>query len=122
MPVKFETCALFHESVVAAVRKDKDLIDKIKDFEAFKSKDPMAPYGSTDKMNHPEGIFATEIPKMRHAHLAHDMSIWYTISGRDPHVIKLYGVFNHDDSGIGQPPNRKKQRSLATRMAHQAFK
>lgn len=122
MPVKFETCALFDESVVQMVRRNKHIIDKIKDFESVKSANPLARYGNSDETLSPDGILSTEVPKIRHAKLTSDVSIWYTISGKDPQVIRLYGVFTHDDSGTGQPPNRKKQKALGSRMARQQFK
>ena len=122
MPVKFETCALFDESVVQMVRRNKHIIDKIKDFEAVKSANPLARYGNSDETLSPDSLLSLEVPKIRHAKLTSDVSIWYTISGKDPQVIRLYGVFTHDDSGTGQPSNRKKQKSLGARMAHQQFK
>ena len=121
MPVKFETCPLFDESVIAAAKKDSNIIQLIKDFKNFKSKDPLAQYSDKDQCLAPNTAFTIEVPKIRKARLKHDSSIYYTLSGKDPHVIKLYGVFSHDDAGIGQPQNIKKQKTLANRMARQHF-
>jgi hypothetical protein len=62
------------------------------------------------------------IQGLKHAHLTHDIMIVYTLGGRNPIEFKLYGVFSHDELGIGQPANDKRQKSAAKRMANQAFK
>lgn len=121
MAVRIETCELFTSSVVDATKQDSNIRQLIKDFVDFKSKDPTARYGGKDESLSPQGIYTNEIPKIRKAHLTRDMSIWYTISGKDPHVIRLYGVFDHRESGTGTPDNRKKQRTLASRMSNQKF-
>lgn len=93
----------------------------VKDFRQFKSANPLAAYGKSDKSSASDGNFNQEVPKIRHAHLTHDVSIWYTISGKNPNIIRLYGVFSHDESGTGQPPARNVQRKLAKKMAKQQF-
>jgi hypothetical protein len=59
------------------------------------------------------------MPKLHYAHLNNDLVLFYEIEGRDPTVIKLYGVFSHDDIGIGQPGNIRKQKSLIQQLSHQ---
>jgi hypothetical protein len=41
------------------------------------------------------------------------------MEGRDPITFKLYGVFSHDDIGIGMPRNINKQKNLLKRLAGQ---
>jgi hypothetical protein len=64
---------------------------------------------------------AVEVPKIRHAHLSHDISVFYTVSGSNPTLIKLYAIMTHDEAGIGQPINYKKQKGVAKKMANQVF-
>ena len=56
---------------------------------------------------------------LRHAHLTSDYSIVYTISGKDPTVIKLFGIFTHDDLGTGQPMKLKNMSNMATKFSNQ---
>lgn len=121
MSVVFEVSPLFQESVIVMKARLPNIIDLIRDFRDFKSANPLAAYGNSDKSSAPDGNFNQEVPKIRHAHLTHDVSIWYTISGKNPNVIRLYGVFSHDQSGTGQPPARNVQKKLAKKMAKQTF-
>lgn len=121
MAVRFETSPLFDETVKDTVSKNPKILALLKDFMATKSANPLAPYGNSDKSSASNGVFNMEVPKIRHAHLTHDISVWYTLSGKDPHVIRLYGIFTHDESGTGQPASNNKQRKLAKKMARQSF-
>ena len=55
------------------------------------------------------------------AHLTQDISVFYTIEGRNPTVIKLFGVFSHADSGTGTPSNIKRQQAVGKQMKNQVF-
>lgn len=87
-------------------------------FLKVKSDDPTARYGGSDTSF--SSSFTEYVPKLRHAHLKHDLSIFYTIMGSPPN-LKIYGVFTHDESGIGQPSNAKKQKSLGKTFGNQQF-
>ena len=115
MNVVYEICPLFVETINSTKARLPNIIEMVKDFRQFKSANPLAAYGKSDKSSSPDGNFNAEVPKIRHAHLTHDISIWYTISGKNPNVIRLYGIFSHDESGTGQ-------RKLAKKMAKQQFK
>lgn len=121
MNVVYEICPLFVESVTAAKARFPNIVEMVKDFRQFKSANPLAPYGYKDLSLSPDGSFNVEVPKIRHAALASDLRIWYTISGKNPNIIRLYGVFSHADSGTGDPPARNVQRKLAKKMAKQQF-
>lgn len=86
----------------------------VADFAAFKRAHPLEPFGSKDypfKHDPLKGI--------RHAHLTHDISILYTISGNNPKIITLYGVFTHDEIGTGSGGgNKRVQQQTAKRVAN----
>ena len=120
MAVIFKTCPLFEESFanIASARK---IIARFEEFKKWKSENPIKNFGSKDEPLIRKGPFGEAVPGIKHAHLTQDVSVWYTIEGRDPTVIKLYGIFTHAQSGTGQPQNFKKSQALATRMANQQF-
>jgi len=121
MAVVFKICKLFQDTFVDKVQSNPVIKAKFEEFKRAKIENPTQPFGSKD---YPMGSFAPigqAVPKIRHAHLTSDISIFYTISGSNPTVIYLYGLFSHDDSGTGQPANIKKQKSLASKLGHQSF-
>lgn len=115
--VVYVTGPLWTQSLAVSVKRNPDIVNKIKEFQQFKEQDPLAPFGGSDKMFAADGVFKNYLPKARKAHLTFDTSIVYELSGRDPTVIKLYGVFSHDDLGTGQPANRKIQQAMAKKLA-----
>lgn len=94
----------------------RNVIDKLKDFIEFKKANPTAPYGSSDTKFVSRAPLGDAIPKLRHAHLSHDFSVFYTVEGQNPTVLKLYGVFSHAESGTGHSPNIKRQKQLASTL------
>ena len=95
---------------------EKKLLDR---FIEFKKNTPLERYGASDTHFIGTGPLAKAIPKLRHAHLTQDTSVFYTLEGRDPIVLKIYGVFNHKESGTSTPPNVKKQKQLANILKQQ---
>jgi mRNA-degrading endonuclease YafQ of YafQ-DinJ toxin-antitoxin module len=96
------------------------IADSLAEFIATKQANPIAPYGSSDKSN-PVGTPMTKyIPKIRHAHLNQDVSVFYTVSG-NPTELKLYAILSHSEAGTGQPTNPKKQTSVAKKLKNQNF-
>lgn len=95
------------------------LKDKLQEFLKFKSENPGRPFGSSDKpLQKP---FPDYVPKIMHAHLTKDLSVFYTISGANPTVLKLYGIFSHDDSGTGDTGKKNVQKNVAKRLANADF-
>ena len=43
----------------------------------------------------------------------------YKIEGKNPMLIKLYGVFAHSETGTGTPGNIKKQKNVAQTLGNQ---
>lgn len=91
-------------STLKNFRGDAQVIAAIQAFVAAKRNDPTAPFGSKD---YP--FRGASLKGYLHAGLTFDAQIVYTISGRDPHTIRLYGVFTHDDLGTGNPAQMKRQ-------------
>ena len=119
--VAFRTSDLYRSTLVDKVRAYPVVGQKIQDFRKFKSENPLQQFGSSDKPFQGAGHFNKAVSGLRHAHLTHDIMIVYTINGRNPTVFDLYGIFSHDELGIGQPGNIKRQKSQAQRLSGQQF-
>ena len=119
--VVFRTCPLFMESLAKMAARTPQIVSQYESFVKSKSENPLAPFGGKDIAYSSGGNFIAAVPGIKHAHLLHDASIAYTLSGSNPKVFNLYGIFSHDDSGTGRPPNDKKQKNLAKRFKNQSF-
>jgi hypothetical protein len=118
---EFLICSLFTETFQKNVSGNPAMVAKFAEFKNVKSQNPMQKFGSSDYPI-PEGRPLTKyISGLHHAHLAHDLIIFYSMEGRNPTQFKLYGIFGHDQSGTGQPANVNKQRSLSKQMGNQVF-
>ncbi len=118
--VKFHHCKEFNKCYKYHVINTKGVEDGIKEFREKKLANPTADFGSKDYKlgNH----FDKEVPGLLHSGITHDKSVFYTISGSgDTRHIHMYGIYGHDEAGIGQPANINKQKSLAKRLGNQTF-
>lgn len=111
---------LFKQTAATHFR-DKRVEEAFTRFIQTKVANPIAPYGSSDKAFSPDGNYGRAVPKIRHAHLTHDISVSYIISGANPVELRLYSIATHDELGTGQPGNQKKQKSVAKQFANQSF-
>ena len=119
MTTVFRTSSIFADSFVRAVKREPRVAQRLLDFRKSKTQDPLAPFGKSDtSLSAP---FGSLVPKLRHAHLTQDTSVFYTLDGTDPREIKLYGVFNHAESGTGDTPNIRRQNALAKTLKGQTF-
>lgn len=118
---RFQVSPLFRETFAAKTQSNPALKSKVEQFLQVKGQDPTQQFGASDKPFRSGGIFANAVPKIRHAHLTHDLSMVYTVEGGTDPVIRLYGIFSHDDMGTGQPQNLNRQRGVATKFAGQGF-
>lgn len=107
---------MWDSSLISAVKDTPIVVNKIEEFKKFKSENPLATFGTNDKPFAATGIYKQYLPKARKAHLTPDISIVYELSGKDPTIITLYGVFTHAQLGTGQPPNLKKQKNMAKKL------
>lgn len=114
--VEFVKSSIFNDTVAAKVKQAPQLNTKLQEFMKFKLQDPTQSWGSKDKPFGGKGPIHQAMPKLRYTHLTHDIILFYTMEGRDPVTIKLYGIFSHDDIGIGQPMNIKKQKSTMQKL------
>jgi hypothetical protein len=117
-PVEIRKSRMFDQTVAEKADQLPNLPAKIQEFLTFKSANPGQPWGK-DTPFIAAGPLARALPKLRHVHLTRDLSLFYTIGGRDPIMIRLYGVFNHKESGTGTPSNINRQKSLAKQLDNQ---
>jgi addiction module RelE/StbE family toxin len=118
MSVVFRTCSLYDQTESNYIKANPKLKETILNFIEHKTANPLAPYGSKDY----PFVGAGHFKGLLHAHLTHDLSIIYTVSGRDPHVISLYMIANHADLGTSKgQPNSKKQAQVGKKLGQQTF-
>ena len=116
METVFRRCELYKQTYFSRIKPYPPLKDKLRQFMEVKRTNPNQQFGSNDKPFISKGFFFQAIPGIRHAHLTFDLSIVYKVDGN---VITLYGMFTHDDLGTGQPPNMRKQKSVAQRLSNE---
>ena len=114
-------CPLFQETAGRYVRSNPKVLEKYVEFLKSKKENPTEPFGASDKRNTPNTPMSLEIPGIKHAHLTHNISVFSTLSGANPSVLRVYAILSHDEAGMGQPVNFKVQKSMAKRMANQNF-
>ena len=119
--VQFQWCKLFKDTFSDKVKTNADLISSFDEFRKIKEQNPNQQFGGSDTLFVAKGPLAKEVPKLRHAHVTRDLSICYTVSGKDPTIIKLYGIFKHDELGTGTPANIARQKNAGRSMANQSF-
>lgn len=116
-----KTSQLFKDTLAEKLRggSGKKIVDRFEEFLKTKKQNPLQPFGSNDKPFIKEGPLGRAIPNetLLHAHLTRDVSVVYSLSGKDPRILKLYGIFTHSDLGTGTPGNVRKQQSMADRLA-----
>ena len=119
----FRTCNLFRQSLADKILGEPRIVTKFEEFIKTKTQNPMQAFGANDRPFIGAGFLKDAVPgeTLIHAHLDRDNSVVYSLSGRNPTVIKLYGIFNHADLGTGNPANIKKQRSMSIQFSNQKF-
>ena len=117
----FQVSPLFRQTFVEKSKNNPVLADKLDQFVKYKTASPYQMFGSNDKPFRAGGFFSNAVPKIKHAHLTHDISVVYTVEPGPKPIIRLYGLFSHDDLGTGTPSNINRQKSMAAQFARQAF-
>lgn len=118
-----QTCELFDQTYAEHSRASSRLASKLADFVNSKRDNPTKPFGKKDYGDsNTGGTYDSQVPGIKHAHLTDDISVWYTISGLSPRILRLYAILSHDESGTGMPRSSSRQRGMATRMSNQRFK
>jgi mRNA-degrading endonuclease YafQ of YafQ-DinJ toxin-antitoxin module len=115
MAVQIKLCKLFKETAKKYFTNPK-VKEAYEKFAAAKLANPMEPFGSKDLP-----FKGGDLKGYLHVALANDIRLIYSIEGKDPKIIKVYYIGNHDESGTGQPPNPKRQKQLATKLGNQTF-
>jgi len=118
--VQILTCPLFNKSLETVNNKIKN---RLQEFINFKKNDPNQRFGKSDTPFIGTGPLQQSVrdATLKHAHLSQDDSVVYSVSGKDPTIIKLYGIFKHSDLGTGNTPNLRKQQNMGTKFSQQAF-
>lgn len=109
--------SMWESSLASAIKDTPNILQKISEFVKTKLDNPLTQFGTNDKPFTSEGIYKQHLPKARKARLTPDISVVYELSGRNPTVIKMYGVFTHATLGTGQPPKINTQRSMAKALS-----
>lgn len=103
------------DQTLASYSGNVAVLKALKEFITQKRAQPLAPFGSKDYPFKGDG----PLHGIGHAGLTFDVSILYKISGKNPNIITLYGIFSHDQLGTGQPANIKRQKNAATTINNQ---
>lgn len=119
--VQFLMSPLFKKTYAEKTQAVPGLAAKFADFVGTKTQNPIQQFGKSDTAMIATGPLGRAVPGLKHAHLTQDLSVFYTISGRNPTVFNLYGIFGHKDSGTGTSQNIKTQKSLGQQLANQGF-
>jgi hypothetical protein len=119
--VQFLTSPLFKKTYAEKTQAVPGLAAKFTDFVNAKTNNPIQQFGKNDTPMISAGPMGRAVPGIKHAHLTQDLSVFYTMGGRNPTMFYLYGIFSHKDSGTGNSPNVKAQKSLGQQMANQQF-
>jgi hypothetical protein len=119
--VIFKTCAEYVSTLAKWAIGNPAVIQKIQEFRAVKTANPMQPFGKNDSRLISTGPLGRAVDGLRHVHLTQDLSLFYTLSGSKPQVFHLYGIYSHNESGTGNSPNIKVQKNLGKRLSNQTF-
>lgn len=116
----------FANSLNQYANQKESLIQKLKEFVKHKEQYPsngnisidMPGFGGDDKKFKADNHFGTSVRNIAHAHLTLDISVVYLVDGDK---LYIYGVYNHDSIGIGQPRNANRQKQAAARWKNLKF-
>jgi hypothetical protein len=114
----YRTCPLYEESVR---RHGAKVLNILIEFMKIKDVNAMQAFGSKDYPFVGNGPLAQHKPRLVHAGMTWDISLVYTVSGRNPHIIDLVGFFTHDELGTGQPSKPKIQKQFIKKVSGQKF-
>lgn len=117
-----KTSTVFQDYLRDAIGRRPALASRFSDFMRFKTREPLKAFNTTDRPFVSGGPLKDAVPgeTMQHVHLAGDVILIYSLRGRDPRELKLYALASHDDLGVGQPANIKRQRQWARRLGNVA--
>jgi mRNA-degrading endonuclease YafQ of YafQ-DinJ toxin-antitoxin module len=111
------TCDLFDLTSKKWFRSNPKLLEKFAQFLYIKMDNATTTVGAKDKP------FTLDYLKgYMHCGLSGDVSVVYSIEGKDPQVLRLYGLMSHDEIGIGQPANPRRLRNNADKWSRQKFR
>ena len=118
MATLFKTCPLFLETLK---KHGTEVISSFEEFKATKEQNAMTPFGKKDYPFIGDGVLGKHKPRLIHAGMTRDISLVYTLTGNNPHVLNLYGFFTHAELGTGNPGKPNIQKSFVKRADNQSF-
>lgn len=95
-------------------RHEQTVLNNLKKFVEFKVEHPSERYGGSDYAFSGGG----PLQGYWHCHLNRDKSLIYKI---EQGLLKLFGIFTHQDLGTGTPSSQPKQKSAAQKFDNQEF-
>lgn len=96
-------------STLQKYARDKRVLQSFRAFIEWKRGNPIQAFGSRDYK-----FKAGELKGIPHATLNNDVCVVYEVSGSNPHVIVIHGLFSHDDLGTGNPARPRLQTKAAS--------
>lgn len=112
--VVFIACDFFKETF-KRFENNPRITSRFKDFLVFKTTNPNDMFGHKDKTSDQ----STPLYGYIHSGITNDLSVFYTKSGANPLIIRLFATLTHDEAGIGQPVNIRKQKQVAAKFEYQ---
>lgn len=94
--------------------KPQSVVDRLELFIQTKKENPTASFSNRDAPFNSKGPYGRLIPKLRHAHLNLDVSVVYKVEGSKPTILKIFGLWTHDELGTAGNPRVEKQ--MATKI------
>lgn len=98
-------------TVSLAKRGVPKLPQLLTDFLKFKKSNPKQPYNKKD-----DALKGGELKSvgLRHFDIGREYRLYYrVVEDTDSIKVILYGVFTHEETGTGKPPNQNRQKSFA---------
>ena len=115
-----------HVKSLKNIRHLKSVINKTSELLEKKRQDPHGKLSDGDYALGTNGGFA-DFPGLMHTPVSHNLRLWYAVvpvkKGKETeHQIRAFGVYTHDETGTGSPPNIPLQKATATRMSNESEK
>ena len=112
MPTLFRYSSHFRDTAKSVLSRPGAQA-RFEEFVRAKEQNPTQQFGASDTPFTGKGPLGLVRPRLMHAHITHDLSVIYHVSGRDPTTISIHGIFSHADLGTSRPPNIRRQKTSA---------
>ena len=115
-----------HVKSLKNIRHLPNLVKKTSELLEKKRQDPHGKLSNDDYPLGTSGGFAS-FPGLMHVPVSHNLRLWYAVvpvkKGKETeHQVRAFGVYTHDETGTGSPPNIALQKATALRMSNESDK